>query len=825
MNIMQRALIILAGMAASAVSGADYYAALDGNDSASGTATNTAWRTLQTSVNRLNAGDTLWIREGTYRGKVSYTNKNGRVDAPIRIRSYPGEQVVLKGSVVATGWIGPSNGIWRLPGWNFNSQQVFVDGRRLTQLGWPNDWTRSVACGCSSWVYIPFGTDCRRIGATGMGFDFPELPGAMTAGTFWYEAASGTLYARPFGDEDLNTHLVEVSKDLGVFYDTSGTGCLQLEDLFFAHSSTFNATQGGWPLVSIGKNCLVRNCDISEGDAVGLSFLSNSRAENCRIADHGMIGVSMNYSTGWVIDSCVVSGNNYRQMNAEYGGGLKLIPDSAGTVQNCEVRDNFGTGIWFDTCNSGKPIIVRNNVVLRNSAAPGRNQDVSRNAAVGIFIEISSNADVYGNVISGNACTGIGVAGSRNVRVFNNTVHDTRGVASGGAPAAEAIVLYRGSTSFPLEKVEAYNNLIIDNVCRSDLAVPVSDGLLHRNLMTDYNFIYRTVPGGGISSTARAMFNSNFGYYYTLGSWQSAMGYDLHSLVAPPLLDASLRPLAGSPVIDAGTPDVPGWLGTEGRRGSDGDGDGSPRPDMGAYEWLAPGVRVIHVDAAGTNPVAPFTNLTFAATNLLEAIAVAAANDIVLVEPGLYEMDREMVLDRPVQVRGALRSSGSAVLAATATNRIARLDHAGALLENLTLRNGKADTGGGILLNQGRVQDCLVENCSANQGGGIRAATGTVVRATAITGCSAAGSGGALWLAGGALADSCTLTANSAGGEGGGAYLAAGAELRASTLRQNQASGGAGAALAGGSATTCFFDRNTASGEVRAPLRTPPARW
>ena len=49
---------------------AEYFVDAAGSDSASGLATNTAWRSLQTSVNRLQAGDTLWIRGGVYRGGV-----------------------------------------------------------------------------------------------------------------------------------------------------------------------------------------------------------------------------------------------------------------------------------------------------------------------------------------------------------------------------------------------------------------------------------------------------------------------------------------------------------------------------------------------------------------------------------------------------------------------------------------------------------------------------------------------------------------------------------------------------------------------------------
>lgn len=57
------------------------------------------WQTVNHALKRLKAGDTLVLRGGTYRENV-YCAVAGTKDAPITIRAYPGERVILDGSLV-----------------------------------------------------------------------------------------------------------------------------------------------------------------------------------------------------------------------------------------------------------------------------------------------------------------------------------------------------------------------------------------------------------------------------------------------------------------------------------------------------------------------------------------------------------------------------------------------------------------------------------------------------------------------------------------------------------------------------------------------------
>ncbi len=67
------------------------------------------WRTIRHAVRQLAAGDTLMLRDGVYRETVTISLE-GRPDAPIIIRGYPGEQAIVDGSFAeffdspATAW-------------------------------------------------------------------------------------------------------------------------------------------------------------------------------------------------------------------------------------------------------------------------------------------------------------------------------------------------------------------------------------------------------------------------------------------------------------------------------------------------------------------------------------------------------------------------------------------------------------------------------------------------------------------------------------------------------------------------------------------------
>ncbi len=81
-----------------------YYVSLSGNDSNPGTQAQ-PFRTIQKGLNTLIAGDTLYIRAGTYTEKI-VINVSGSSSAYITISAYPGETAIIDGNnTLPTGGI------------------------------------------------------------------------------------------------------------------------------------------------------------------------------------------------------------------------------------------------------------------------------------------------------------------------------------------------------------------------------------------------------------------------------------------------------------------------------------------------------------------------------------------------------------------------------------------------------------------------------------------------------------------------------------------------------------------------------------------------
>lgn len=123
--------------------GMTYYVSPDGNDSNSGLGPGAAHalRTVQAAVNKLQAGDTLHIRGGVYREMVTFPT-SGKPNAPITLRPYRDERVVISGCEPVEGWERHEGDIWRAPmPWTLGlgRNQVFADGEVMIEARFPNE--------------------------------------------------------------------------------------------------------------------------------------------------------------------------------------------------------------------------------------------------------------------------------------------------------------------------------------------------------------------------------------------------------------------------------------------------------------------------------------------------------------------------------------------------------------------------------------------------------------------------------------------------------------------------------------------------------------
>lgn len=222
---------------------------------------------------------------------------------------------------------------------------------------------------------------------------------------------------------------------------------------------------------------------------------------------------------------------------------------------------------------------------------------------------------------------------------------------------------------------------------------------------------------------------------------------------------------------------------------------------------------VIHcADAAGSNPISPYTTWATAATNIQAAIDAANDGDIVLVTNGVYatggkimsgDLLNRVAVDKPIYVM-SMNGYKSAVIQGVwdvATNGPAAVRCVwmtnGAVLAGFTIRDGATrssgstitlQSGGGVwspdMSSGGTVRNCLfTHNAAAYQGGGAYSA----LLQNCILTTNNVGAGGGVNGGGGAANSelrNCTVDSNFCAGfgQGGGTYNGV---VRNSIIRNN----------------------------------------
>jgi len=531
---------------------ATYYVATTGNDTTGDGSINNPYKTVQKGANMATTpGDTVIVREGTYRETVniSYSGSEGN---PITFRAYAGETVIIKGSDVVTGWVNHNGNVWKKTGWTSNSQQVFDEGVPLQQIGMPSQYFTT--------------------------FEYPNPVGEdlddMAAGRFWYDSENTTLYVQLSDNSNPNDCVMEASVRRRIFFEYLKS-YINLEDIIFEHSNAAAFCDGD-AAVQLGSNCIIDSCTIRYTDMTGLSMgyqASNAQALNCILEYNGLSGAGGSASYNYLISGCTITHNNYRDFNANWAAsGIKAAAHGYGTVENNEIAYNNASGMWCDYEDTANTTIICNNYIHDNGPKEA-----------GIFFEASRSGLIYNNVLVGNERRGIYISGSYDTKVYNNTIVEQKGVA--------AIQLLNGihnCTNVLIKNNIVYNS---DSACSYDLYMISQAGTT-----SDYNCFYR----GG--STIKL--HSGAALYTTLLSWQQNTAYDDHSLNCNPMFltenGDDYRTSTDSYVVDHGA--------TLGEIYDDYTGTDRPQGDaydMGAYETASSG---------GGGGIATFVSESFAYT-------------------------------------------------------------------------------------------------------------------------------------------------------------------------------------------------------------------
>ena len=116
-----------------------YFVSTAGSDLGAGTLA-APFRTIQRAASVAQPGDTVLIRGGVYRETVVPAH-SGTQNAPITFAAYKGEDVIVSGADPISGWTSYSGSIYVAPtirSLGPGADQVFVDGKMMTEARWPN---------------------------------------------------------------------------------------------------------------------------------------------------------------------------------------------------------------------------------------------------------------------------------------------------------------------------------------------------------------------------------------------------------------------------------------------------------------------------------------------------------------------------------------------------------------------------------------------------------------------------------------------------------------------------------------------------------------
>ena len=515
---------------------------------------------------RLKPGDTLYVHEGVYREAVELSCANAHHGAPgahVRIIGWPKVVVEIKGSDVVTDWkkyaagapaattasadqSSSSGKVFVREDWPHNTQQVFCDGKPLTQIA-----------GFVGEGYVQDAWQGRK------GKSLADLED----GSFYYDRGTQKLYVWLPGGKNPAQHIVEAQvRSVGIstcdlnYYDIAG--------IKVTHAAV---GMGG----SFGSHNTLEDMEVTYADFCGISVGGSfNTLTNCKSNYNGNTGLST-YNRGHRVVNCEVRFNNRRRWSAGWhAGGMKNFSSDT-VVSGCVAEGNVESpGIWFDGSNTG--VTIENCRCFRNG--------------LGIMYEIGERAIIKNNVCYENTGRGIYISNSAYCAIVHNLCYRNgmSGIVLIGVEREGGLVGDEETSYTPARCNVVWGNILMDN-CYPGLAIKgwegrpeliMPDERIKSNAgnISDYIIFCRTAQRG-------IPFWWNWGAMncWTLKEWQDKTGNDKHSVLAEPLFkDAAgydFHPADKSPAILFARPSMGVAL----------DFDGKPRGDRslltaGPYE-------------------------------------------------------------------------------------------------------------------------------------------------------------------------------------------------------------------------------------------------
>ena len=558
-------------------------------------------------------------------------------------------------------------------------------------------------------------------------------------------------------DLDLGPRLVGAGVDLGAYE----LGTIHYVKLSGSPVSPFTT----WANAATNIQAAVNVC--AEGDAVLVTNGSYSAASEIVVTQRitimsvngrGATAVNgarahrgFNIQTNAILDGLAVT-NGY---SSSVGGGILL--SGGGLIRNCTIQTNvaasYGGGIFVQVTGVVQRCSMIGNVAVANDGG-------------GVYLE--PGGVVLDSVVTSNrARHGGGVYSYYGGLIRNSLLADNIGRSWGGGVhfympggVADSCTIvgnsadYGGGT-FTMQGGSFQNCIIYFNTAASDgdNNYDDSDGQWANCC---------TVPSIGTDCiTADPMFANRAAGNYRL-SW-------------------------GSPCLDSAL--VEAWMDD----GRDLDNDlriWNDEVDIGAYE-----LPIIHVATNGGS-VTPYATWGDAATNPVDAAAVARGHCAIWVADGTYPISAQISLTGSVTFVSA-SGAGATTIRGSGSTRCFDIGYGSCVIDGFTIERGVTNLGRGgavYITRGGTIQNCIIRSNTAVMGGGVFCyASGMVDRCVLTANRATNSAGGAAYLLAGGLVQNCLVYSNTAAAGGGGICIDYGTGMvRNCTIVRNVADDGGG---------------------------------
>jgi parallel beta-helix repeat protein len=497
------------GLASYAVPTGAIFVATTGSDTATGTAAKPV-KTITRALALTPAGGTVVLRGGTYHETVTISSNR------VTIQNYPKEAVWLDGSVPVTGWVQDGTS-WRHDGWTprFDASAGFSKGDRDgTSAGWQYVNPAYPMASHPDQFYIG-GVQQRQVASRDK----------VVAGTFFLDEATSKVYlgTNPTG---LSVRGTTLAKAISI--RTTGTIIRGIGVHRYAPSI--------WHIGAVTverPSVRIENVHIEDSATIGLGVIAADVLVNhTTILRAGLLGLHAATADRLRVMGSRLDGNNWERFNsAPVSGGMKAGRSRGILVKDSSISRNLGHGYWSDVSVYDTKL-VKNNLV--------------KNSATGIFLEISARGTIADNLVDGNGAEGVKINNTSSVVIWNNTiVRNARPINIVQDSRTKANTSYGDDTRYPNDPemtwlvgpVTVRNNVIGLPNTKANCVLCVEDYTHTRTAaqmgVTSNGNVFNRVNAGDpdwLTVWSRGSINVNPAVYGTLSAYRTATGQDKVSL-------------------------------------------------------------------------------------------------------------------------------------------------------------------------------------------------------------------------------------------------------------------------------------------------------